>query len=682
MSDSKYFAKCKASELRAELVQARKKLKPHARIKVVLKKVLANVILNKAELASLMLEIVETMAVDDYQIRRMCSQYVIHYAVLNVKPALFALNFYVRFAEDHDSALRALATKTATSVSLNEFVKVGLTITKKLLRDKNPHVRTTAAFGVARLFQNDPDATSKEGLINNLNELLYDENKTVVANALAALASITETSPTLNLAIDRDHSLTLAQGLTQASEWRQVYLLNSLTAFVPQTSLEAQVLMEAVLPCLQHDNLAVVLNATKVVVYLSNYMEEDQLLILPKRLGASLVSLLFKPHEVQFLVLRNVILILLGKRWLLDVDVDQFFWRYDDPIYVKDTKLEIIYLLADENNIDVVYGELEEYATEVDVHMARKAIRAFGNLAVKLEVAAPKCVEILADLISNEIPYVVQEVAVVLKNIVRKYPGKYDHIIGQIVRRYEMMDEPDAKVAVCWLIGQYSDKLTVADRALNYFVQNISEVPLEVQYAVITAVVKYYVQLPVKGEPLLLKTLKFATEESDNPDLRDRGFFYWRMITYPGHDANDFQKLTKEVVINPDPRITSENENIDPAIIEELELNIGTLASIYLKSVHHVFRLAKKKLLPASPALQPRRKNVPPNRATGEPIETPSSHKHKPLPPINRTASSASSFRTSSPLLHEFEDTPRKESLGQKLSRKASQMASRKNSRY
>ena len=41
-------------------------------------------------------------------------------------------------------------------------------------------------------------------------------------------------------------------------------------------------------------------------------------------------------------------------------------------------------------------------------------------------------------------------------------------------------------------------------------------------------------------------------------------------------------------------------------ILEELELNIGTLASIYLKPVQTVFRLSKHKELPYSPALQRR----------------------------------------------------------------------------
>ena len=42
-----------------------------------------------------------------------------------------------------------------------------------------------------------------------------------------------------------------------------------------------------------------------------------------------------------------------------------FFCKYNDPIYVKMEKLEIIIRLASDRNIDQVLLELKEYAQEV-----------------------------------------------------------------------------------------------------------------------------------------------------------------------------------------------------------------------------------------------------------------------------------------------------------------------------
>ena len=41
-------------------------------------------------------------------------------------------------------------------------------------------------------------------------------------------------------------------------------------------------------------------------------------------------------------------------------EVKVFFCKYNDPIYVKLAKLEIIYRLADQRNVEQVLAELRE----------------------------------------------------------------------------------------------------------------------------------------------------------------------------------------------------------------------------------------------------------------------------------------------------------------------------------
>jgi len=48
--------------------------------------------------------------------------------------------------------------------------------------------------------------------------------------------------------------------------------------------------------------------------------------------------------------------------------------------------------LADLTNVDQLLAELKDYAQEVDITFARKAISAVGIIAVKIESAAERCV--------------------------------------------------------------------------------------------------------------------------------------------------------------------------------------------------------------------------------------------------------------------------------------------------
>jgi len=69
----------------------------------------------------------------------------------------------------------------------------------------------------------------------------------------------------------------------------------------------------------------------------------------------------------------------------------------------------------------------------------------------------------------------------------------------------------------------------------------------------------------------------WGTESVDNPDLRDRAFIYWRLLSTDPMGA-------KAIVLSEKP-LSDEGalENIDPTFLHELLGNIGSLASIYHK---------------------------------------------------------------------------------------------------
>lgn len=61
------------------------------------------------------------------------------------------------------------------------------------------------------------------------------------------------------------------------------------------------------------------------------------------------------------MALRNILLIIQRRPAVLKNDVKVFFCKYNDPIYVKLAKLEIMYRLARAENANEVLAELQEY---------------------------------------------------------------------------------------------------------------------------------------------------------------------------------------------------------------------------------------------------------------------------------------------------------------------------------
>ena len=227
-----------------------------------------------------------------------------------------------------------------------------------------------------------------------------------------------------------------------------------------------------------------------------------------------------------------------------------FFCKYNDPPYLKLQKLEIMVRIANEKNFEQLLAELKEYALEVDMDFVRRAVKAIGQVAIKIESASAKCVQALEDLISTKVNYVVQEVIVVIKDILRKYPG-YEGVIPTLCKHIDDLDEPSARGSLIWIVGEYAEKINNADQILESFVEGFMEeftqvwislcdvVPQakfanktkQTQLQILTAVVKLFLKKPNNSQGLVQKVLQAATAENDNPDIRDRAYVYWRLLS-------------------------------------------------------------------------------------------------------------------------------------------------------
>ncbi len=186
------------------------------------------------------------------------------------------------------------------------------------------------------------------------------------------------------------------------------------------------------------------------------------------------VTLVSSAPEVQYVALRNINLLLQKQPGILSKEIRVFFCKYNDPPYVKLEKLEIMIRIANDKNFDQLLAELKEYALEVDMDFVRRAVRAIGQVAIKLESAAERCVNTLLDLIATKVHYVVQEVIVVIKDIFRRYPG-YEGIIPTLCKCIDELDEPHARGALIWIVGEYAEKISNAHDILAGFVEGFME---------------------------------------------------------------------------------------------------------------------------------------------------------------------------------------------------------------
>ncbi|KAJ8312350.1 hypothetical protein KUTeg_009723 [Tegillarca granosa] len=340
MTDSKYFTTTKKGEifeLKAELNSDKKDKKKEA-----VKKVIASMTVGK-DVSALFPDVVNCIQTDNLELKKLVYLYLMNYAKSQPDMAIMAVNTFVKDCDDSNPLIRALAVRTMGCIRVDKIIDYLCDPLRKCLKDEDPYV---------------------------------------VANAVAAISEISESSPAA----------------------QQILELNSNTV-------------------------------NKLLTALNECTEPE--------------------------ILKN--------------EMKVFFVKYNDPIFVKLEKLDIMIRLTNQGNIAQVLAELKE-------------------------------------------------------------------------------------ASMIWIIGEYAERIDNADELLESFLDGFQDE---------------------------------NAQDSDNPDLRDRGYIYWRLLSTDPAAA-------KEVVLAEKPLISEETDLIEPTLLDELICHIASLASVYHKPPNAFVegRASLRKILP------------------------------------------------------------------------------------
>ena len=98
-----------------------------------------------------------------------------------------------------------------------------------------------------------------------------------------------------------------------------------------------------------------------------------------------------------------------------------------------------------------------------------------------------------------------------------------------------------------------------------------------------SSAVKVYLKYPDEFENLISDLLTVATENVSNPDVRDRAFIYWRML------STDPEK-TKNVVFGYRPQAKDTDKLVDQSFLSEIMKSMGYVSSLFEKKPEELFQ--------------------------------------------------------------------------------------------
>ncbi|KAJ1723331.1 beta-adaptin [Coemansia erecta] len=576
-------------ELKTELNSEYKERRKEA-----VRRVIANMTVGK-DVSGLFTDVLKNMHTDDLEIKKLIYLYLINYAKTQPDLVILAINTFVKDAEDSNPLIRALAIRTMGCLHVQEVLDYLCDPLRKCLKDSNPYVRKTAVMCVAKVYDLNAEVAEENGFIDSVRESLSDSNTMVVSNAVSTLVEMNDMAPNQDIwKLDPGMVGKLLTAINECIEWGQIAILETLVEYAPRDEKEAENICERVLPRLQHANGSVVLTTVRLLLKYEKYVRRADLLSqFSKKMVPPLITLLSSEPEIQYVALRNINIILQRHPTLLSKEIRVFFCRYNDPIYVKYEKLDVLVRICSERNVEPLLNELKEYAKEVDVDFVSRAVQAISRLAIRYESAAEKAVKVLQELLQTKINHIIQNAMVAFQEVLRRYPNRFDSVVEGLCEYIDEVDEPDARAALFWIVGEYSEHVANVSNILTSSLESFLEEKDEcVQLALVSASVKFFLKSPQKGQSLVLKALQTATEKCANPDVRDRAYIYWRLLSADPNAA-------RSVVLIDKPPIELDDADLSPQLLEELVNELGCVSSVLQKPAKlFVYKLAEKAGVP------------------------------------------------------------------------------------
>ena len=571
-----YFQNSKNTEL-SELQNELNTMKVDIQ-KDAMKQIIASMTIGK-DVSSLFPHVVKCMRTTNVELKKLIYLYIINYAKVKPDTTLLAVNAFHTDATDKNSPLiRALAVRTMGCIRVNMIVTYLCETLKLSLKDEDAYVRKTACICVAKLYSTCPGLVRENGFIDTLLNLLLDGNAVVVANAMVALNEISILSGQNLLNLKNKMLKRVLSALNESNEWGQVFILDALINYVPKKDNYSEDIIDSVIPRLNHENPAVVMSAVKVILkFLDKISNTETAKTYCKKVSNCLMSVMKCSPEIQYVLLRSLHAVVQKRPNLLEKEYKNFIVNYNDPIYIKLEKIDILYKLTDYKNYESCINELKNTALmEVDVELVRKAIRYMGFIAFKIEKSLPVCVEAMKDILDQSQEFTLSESLIVSRDLMRKYKGQALDLLKKITPDLlKNSMEADAKCALLYIIGEFCYKLTDSTSMIKSFVETFKEENDSVKLQILNAVIKNFVNKPDETEELVKEALQKGGQETENPDVRDRAFIYWRLL-------ESDPDLAKDMIMGEKPSFEyTEEKTIDIALCDDIIENMTNMSAVY-----------------------------------------------------------------------------------------------------
>lgn len=315
-----------------------------------------------------------------------------------------------------------------------------------------------------------------KGIIDTLSNMIKDSDPLVSINALQALDEILISEGGLN--INSKIYFYLMNRLKEYNEWQQTCIIEILYRYTPNNEKEHYEIMTILWEKLKHSSTPLVLGSIRIILKLAKE-KEDLFRNVVEKIKAPLLTLMTGNEntgtfETTYIVLQHIeyVIEFMGGKAHYEKDFKYFYCKVDEPTYIKNLKVKILGLLANEYNLGDLLNELNDYALDVDIEMSRKSVRVLTDIALRLpEVSKALLVNIIS-FYKSEKQHLTNESIISFHQILRKYPKLFPDVSSPLLEFKQLINETESTKSFIWILGTFSHQIDDSPYLLEEYIEN------------------------------------------------------------------------------------------------------------------------------------------------------------------------------------------------------------------
>jgi len=552
----------------------------------VLKRVVLSMV-SGHDMSEMMDSVVMASRTNNMSHKKMIFLYMQTYARHNPSSALMAVGSFLSDCHASTPAVKGMALRSLCSMLSPELAEHMIKPIEKGLQDPNSSVRQIAIIAVAKLNSVAPTVINN-GIISYLTDLIVSSDTRVNINALRVIDELYASKGGYTL--NRQIMIQLLSKIQFFSPWNQCYILEHVAKYEPTSAEELIGLMNLLDSRLATHNSGIIFACVQIFLKWTRVYPEYRKSVY-YRIRHPILSLLSGTiPEIEFSIISHISALSEHAPGLFKKEFKYFYVCVNDPEYLKIAKVQLLASLASPTTTREIISEMEGYLLYKERTFVLETISALGRLAYSIpnRAAEPVLSVFLACLDLVQLPFLISNVIIMLRDLVRRFPDMASDVIHRLPPFLQLLHDVKAKASIVYLLGLHGNLIMATPYILEKYVNAWSSLESsDLKNQIFMATLRMFFKSPQEILPALQKLFVVAMEDYSDPDIHDRVTFYYRLLLSNIEKCRVMVTIsTKYTNIEPPPIQTNNSTTTTTAATEENKENdfvahFNTLAAVY-----------------------------------------------------------------------------------------------------